>query len=230
MRAILDGFRVRVRAVPAWVLVTQLFIGLGWMRAGFEKLISASWWSGATLQQFLIDHEGQAVWWYESFLDEVVIAQPALIIATVVVAQFMAGVALLSGREVGAGLTVGIFLNLHFLAAGAVNPSAFYLLSQGSLALWMIERQRSERVERRLLFAAVIAVVAGLASLPSIGTIMPSEVVDDPAIMFATIGALTATATWAVMQRSEGLASNGVFGRGGPVAVAGIGLADRLDE
>ncbi len=193
-RRISAAVRRRRVGLPSWVLLTQLFIGLGWLRAAAEKIIDPAWWSGEALARFLIDHDGAALGWYQPFLDGVV--RPHLVVIAVVVvgAQLVAAGSLISGRVHAVGLATGVFLNLNFLAAGAVNPSAFYLVSQGGLALWLAERTRNRSTARPLTVAAIGASVLALISLPFVDTIEPARVIDDPALMMATGGLLTVIA------------------------------------
>ncbi len=59
-----SGTRVRPPArPPAWVVVTQVFIGLGWLRAAAEKLIEPHWWAGGTINDFLADHDDTTLGW-----------------------------------------------------------------------------------------------------------------------------------------------------------------------
>lgn len=185
----------RVGRLPVWVMVTQLFIGAGWLRAAAEKVIEPSWWSGAELRDFLASTSELALPWYQPFIETIVAPGAILIALVVMLGQLFAGLSLVTGRRLGLGLGTGVFLNLHFLAAGAVNPSAFYLLAQGCVALWMVERHLgSDEVRRRLGVGAMVATfVAGL-SLPSIATLHPAEVIDDPAAMFAFLGVLVTMA------------------------------------
>ena len=184
----------RTAGLPAWVVLTQLFIGLGWLRAVTEKLIDPAWWNGAAIHAFVEDHEGLAVGWYQPFVDTVVSPRALLVALVVMAAQLVAGLSLVTGRKAAVGVGVGMFLNLHFLAAGAVDPSAFYLLAQGALALWMAERASTPAVLRRLETAAVSAAVLAAVSLPFITTLHPAEVIEDPAVMFAFGGSLSAVA------------------------------------
>ncbi len=85
-----------------------------------------------------------------------------------------------------------MFLNLHFMAAGAVTPSAFYLLGQGALALWACERAMSRTRARALRLAAGVAAFAVGVNIPFISTLHPAHVIEDPAVMFTFGGALAA--------------------------------------
>ncbi|NNE96621.1 MAG: hypothetical protein HKN24_11390 [Acidimicrobiales bacterium] len=177
---------------PAWVVLTELFIGLGWLRAVAEKLIDQRWWRGEVLEHFVEDHAGTTLGWYGPFLDIVVLPFAPVIAAVVVLGQLVAGVSLVTGRRLTVGLAVGMFLNLHFMAAGAVTPSAFYLLGQGALVLWLSEQTVSgARIQALRIAAAVGAFVVGL-NIPFISTLHPAEVIEDPAVMFSFAGALAA--------------------------------------
>ena len=189
MKALL---RQRIDGLPGWVLLTQLFIGLGWLRAAAEKIIEPSWWQGGVITDFLTERQANTLGWYQPFLDHVVLAELTAFTVLVVALQLVAGFTLLSGRFVGYGLFAGLVMNFHFLAAGAVNPSAFYILSQGALALWMAERASFAGVHTLvyLRIAQVWTAVAALISLPFVRTLEPAMVIEDPAIMFLTVGAL----------------------------------------
>ena len=181
----------RTTGLPAWVFLTQLFIGLGWLRAATEKLIESSWWNGSGIATFLAEHDELTVGWYQPILDVVVTPRLGLAAIVVVIAQLFVGVSLVSGRFVRSALAVGIFLNLNFLAAGAVNPSAFYLLSQGAIALWLVEQGRTApRTPGLLRMTAIVAATLAVISLPFVTTLHPAEVIDDPAIMLAMGGIL----------------------------------------
>lgn len=184
----------RFSAQPAWVLVTELFIGFGWLRAAVEKMIDPGWWNGDVIDGFVDSHLDASLGWYTPFASGVVLPGALLVAVVVVVAQLVAAAGLLSGRRLGLSLAVGIFLNLHFMAAGAVNPSAFYLLAQGALVLWLAERRPTFAMKRKLGLAAVAAAVLALISVPFISTIQPALVIEDPAIMYVTAGVLTVLA------------------------------------
>jgi uncharacterized membrane protein YphA (DoxX/SURF4 family) len=179
---------------PAWFVVTRLFIGLGWLRAATEKLIDPAWWTGDVLEDFVSYHSGTTLGWYAPFLDSVALPMASVVAALVVAGQLVAGTSLVTGRRLNVGLAIGVFFNLHFMAAGAVTPSAFYLLAQGSLILWLCERNASQSTSAALhATAAAATFVAGL-NLAFVSTLHPAEVIEDPAVMFAFGGALTALA------------------------------------
>ncbi|NNE96757.1 MAG: hypothetical protein HKN24_12090 [Acidimicrobiales bacterium] len=194
----------RVAGLPAWVLLTQLFIGFGWLRAAAEKLIDPDWWTGGVIDAFVSTHYEGFLGWYQPFLDAVVTPAAPLIALVVVAAQLVAGMSLTTGRRLGLGLAVGMFLNLHFLAAGAVTPSAFYLLAQGALALWLAERSPTARSARALRVVSTVAMFLAGLSVPFISTVHPEHVIDDPAVMFAFGGVLATVACLLAHERATG--------------------------
>jgi hypothetical protein len=79
------------------------------------------------------------------------------------------------------------------VAVGAVNPSAFYLVGQGAVALWHLGcRPPSPALSRGLQYGVAVAVALAVVSVPFIGTIHPAGVIDDPAVMMAMLAGLTA--------------------------------------
>ena len=188
--------------MPPWVLLVQAFIGLGWLRAAVEKLIDPSSWSGAVLTGFLAEHADRVLPWYDSLLDTVIAPNLLAVSIIVVVAQLFAGFALLSGWRVPAALAAGAFLNLNFIAAGAVNPSIFYLICQAALLLWILQSDHTVRTRHlRLLATASFAMV--LLNVPFISTLDPAMVVEDPAMVLITLGLLTAVASRAGVHYSQ---------------------------
>ena len=185
-----------VDRIPSWVLLTRIFIGLGWIRAFAHKIADPQWWSGESIEEFVLAHQDITLGWYTPFLDNAVLPMVSVIALLVVLGQAVAGLTLLTGRLLGIGLTVGMVLNLNFMAAGAANPSAFYLLAQGSLALWLFDQNESLTVKAttKARAVAVVATLLAVASLPFISTIHPNSVTDDPAMMIVFGGGLAALA------------------------------------
>ncbi len=197
----------RIKGLPAWVLLTQLFIGLGWLRAAGEKVIDPEWWDGTTIGGFIAINYQTTLGWYRPLIDNFIGPNAEIIAVVVVIAQIAVAASLLSGRYLGYGLGLGIFLNLNFLIIGGVNPSVFYLLAQGSLALWLAENAFPggamfatdaeanaalvKRVSRSLSAAAFGAYALAAMSIPYIRKVEPSEIMRDPAIMLGLFAVLT---------------------------------------
>lgn len=186
---VLSTVAERLQSVPPWILLLELFLGLGWLRAAVEKLPSADWWTGETIREFVRVHE--PIGWFEPLLEVVIVPFAAPIGTGVVVAQLLIGFLFLTGRGRGAALALGTLLNLHFVAAGAVNPSAFYLVMQGALALWLVETAPPSGLERSLGALSVAAGALALVSSPYVMTLEPSAVIHDPAVMLVTLGSFT---------------------------------------
>lgn len=190
----LRGHIERRLNVPPWVLLVEVFIGFGWLRAAIEKVMDPAWWNGSALREFIEIQLDSALPWYRVFLETVIEPNVFVVSVIVVFAQFFAGVALISGWKVLAGLATGVFLNMHFIAAGAVNPSIFYLVCQIALLLYLLHGEsRISRRQLRLLATASFVLV--LVNLPFISTIDPAEVIEDPAMVLVTLGLLTAVAS-----------------------------------
>lgn len=178
-------------SVPSWVLLVELFIGLGWIRAAVEKVIDPSWWNGTVLSDFITSHTSLTLPWYRAFLDSAVEPYLLPISITVVLAQLFAGITLVAGRMVLTGLTVGMFLNLSFIAAGAVNPSIFYLVCQGALLLWIIQNAKESGVARRSFrWVPTVSFLVVLVNLPLVSTLDPAGVIEDPAMILVLFGLL----------------------------------------
>ncbi len=191
----------RLTAVPPWVLLIQLFIGLGWTRAGVEKLISSEWWDGTELDAFLGEHTEQTVSWYQPVIDLVVAPGVIVISFVVMTLQFLLGAALVTNKHVGIALGVGMFLNLNFIAAGAVSPSVFYLLAQGAVLLWIADRSRAGSTTDILEVVMMASATLAVISAPWIRTLAPAEVIDDPALMLSTIGGFGALCSFLTYHR-----------------------------
>ncbi len=186
------AIRRRFAEVPAWAAVAEIFIALGWLRAAVEKVVDPSWWTGEYLSTFLVEHDGAVLEWFQPFIDVVVEPWWWMIVTLVPLAQFALAAALLRGGWARVpGLAVGIGLNLVFIAAGAVNPSIFYILLQGGVLLWLVERDRTGRNTAWLDIAVGVAGFLGSASIFSIGTVAPAGAVDDPGLIMVTLAGLT---------------------------------------
>ncbi|MBT8207404.1 MAG: hypothetical protein KJO18_03950 [Acidimicrobiia bacterium] len=198
MQSTISTFRDKARPVisdrlnaPAWVVLVELFIGFGWIRAAVEKIIDPAWWQGNVLEEFIAVNSTDALGWYQWFLAGVVSPQLLAISAVVVIAQVIAGASLISGRRVTTGLLVGMFLNLNFIAAGSVNPSIFYLVCQSALLLAMAQDlARTGVVSATLRAMPTVSLVLVATSLPFVSTIEPSAAVEDPALVLLFFGLL----------------------------------------
>lgn len=183
--------------IPSWILLPQLFLAIGWLRAGAANAITDGWWSGETLRLFLEVDTSHAVTIYQPFLTHVVEPFAVVVAAMVCIAELAVGAMLAMNRRVVGALSVATFLNVHFMLAGVVNPSAFYLVIAMVIVLWRLEDGTSA-VERRAAAhrAGFAAIVTTLGLVPFVTTIRPAQVIDDPAIVLIFLSAIFAIATW----------------------------------
>ena len=197
-----DGRITRRLDAPVWVLVVEVFIGLGWLRAAVEKIIDPAWWSGEVVADFLAEHEDVSLPWYAVVEDAIVRPGMGLVVIYVVLAQLAIGAALVAGVRRGVALGAGLFLNLNFIAIGAVTPSAFYVLAQLAVLLWMLESRLPTRAARPVAaVGGVVGLLLAMVSLPFVATIDPALVIDDPAIMLSMLGLFVAAACVVVLDR-----------------------------
>jgi uncharacterized membrane protein YphA (DoxX/SURF4 family) len=120
----------------AFLLPLRLFIGLGWLRAGVEKLIDPAWTSGATLPLFFQAQMGAdaiSFPFYERLITQIFEPNALVLSWIILLGELLAGVAILTGTLTNVALLGGLFMNLNFVLAGVVNPSAFYIVIQGAL-------------------------------------------------------------------------------------------------
>ncbi len=217
----------RFRAVPPGVLYPQLFLGIGWLRAAVAHGLEVGWWNGEEVAGFAAGQLTEALPFYRPFLEHVVPTMAIPVAVIVIVAQFAVGLALLVNHRPVAFALAGAFLNLHFMAAGRVNPSVFYIVLAMAVVLWRpvtnLSKDRSHNFATR---STVVAAVVALVCLPFARTLQPSAVIEDPALVLVCLSVLLAGSAWIVhSQNSEP----------GPVAVtgahssSGAGPIGRLD-
>ena len=170
----------------------QFFLGLGWIRAGVEKLISAPWWHGSALRAFLHEHTHTAIAFMPSLASAVFEPLAVPISLLVMFTQPLIGLSLITGRALRPALAWGITLNLVFVLMGEVTPSAFYLVIELALltavdlgAIGHSPRQPSPT-------AAVLWTAGAMAAVPFVATLAPAEVIHDPGIIIVTIASVAA--------------------------------------
>ncbi|MHB9144197.1 MAG: DoxX family membrane protein [Symbiobacteriia bacterium] len=119
-------------------LVLRLYLGWGWLTAGFEKLTDAKGaWVGAAAGSSLKGFFAGAIakstgahpavqGWYAGFLKN--IATPAIPFFTylVPVGEFLVGLALITGTLTLVAAFFGLFMNLNFMLAGSTSTNPIY--------------------------------------------------------------------------------------------------------
>lgn len=193
----------------AILLPLRLFIGLGWARAGVEKLIDAQWLSGASLQDYLqtqITAGVVAFPFYESAMT-VIFEQYAYGLSLVIaVGELCAGLAIIFGFLTRTALFAGLFMNLNFILSGTVSPSAFYIIIQMVLlpsnvgkvlsvdsVLDKIQTKTTEnsgqniatiQQKRNLFFGgSILCVLLTIVTAPFVQTLDPKHSIEDPAML-----------------------------------------------
>ncbi len=172
------------------LLPVLAFLGLGWLRAGSEKLIDLDWWTGQYLSKWLVDHQDTAISVFPLVSDYVFSRLTPSIAFIVMGAQFFIGYGLLTGRSMRPALQTAIALNLCFVVMGEVTPSAFYLVIELSLLTGLNLGLIGNDPRPPNHWRAFGWMYAAAFVLPEISTIHPEEVIHDPALMIGTIAAL----------------------------------------
>lgn len=191
----------KLRYVPpgsaAVLLPLYLFLIAGWFRAGVEKMIDPSWWTGEYLIGFLDEQRPHMLPFFVPFADHVVEPLAPLIAWLVLSMQLGIAICLTANRRVKPALWAGILLNLCFTMAGRVNPSAFYLVMQVTL---LVALSRPVALKIAIRRAAFWLVPAALFA-PFARTIDPALVIDDPALMLSFVSLVAAVTTVAIVNR-----------------------------
>ena len=187
----------------ALLLPLQLFLAAGWLRAGVEKVIDPGWWTGDGLLRFLDEQATEMLPYFGPIADGIIEPWAGGVAWLVLVMQLAVGVCLLADRHVRPALWAGVLLNVSFVMAGRVNPSAFYLVMEAALLL-ALSRPVSVRIARR---RAVLWLGVAALSLPFVRTLHPAEAIDDPALMLAFVPILVAVTTLAMATSVSSLAA-----------------------
>lgn len=169
----------------------RIFLALGWTRAGIEKLIDGTWWTGDYLLNFLDAQQATALPFATFFTDMIGSRMAILVSFIVLVLELVLGFCLLTGRRLATALVGASALNIAFVALGAVNPSAFYLVIQLALIMGLVATRPLGPLRQNLTVIGG-CLFGALAMTPFISTLHPHGVIDDPAIMLATLAILVA--------------------------------------
>jgi thiosulfate dehydrogenase (quinone) large subunit len=129
----------RSRAASVLWLVARLWLGYGWVNAGYQKLWGsekAAFWNGggAGVKGFATagvtgstagKGSGASYGWWAGFLHNFVIPNASWIAKVVTVSELVIGVLLILGLFTGAAAFAGLTLNLVYLFTGSagVNPA-----------------------------------------------------------------------------------------------------------
>ncbi len=181
----------------------RLFLALGWLRAGAAKVIDGEWWSGEYLAQFLDDHAESMLPFLTGTTATLESPLGALVALGVLIAEFVIAGCMVTGRRLRPALWLACALNVSFVVYGAVNPSAFYLVLQMTLLL-ALTTARPAPLRRSAITEIALWGALGMLMLPFVTTMHPAAVIEDPAIMLATLAVLRAgTLTVLAVERRD---------------------------
>lgn len=212
--------QLRLPAAAVTLVPLRLFIGLGWLRAFVEKAPDRDWHDGTAVATFLTEQLAAgrvALPFYTVLIDQLFLPQAAVVGWLVILGQLLVGLAIIAGALTRPALLGGLWMNIHFILAGAPNPSAFYAVIQATLLAadagtvlgldgWL--RQRSWAAGRRTpadpltstwpgqrrlwVGVSMLLVLAGGYSLLHAHDLSPAGSVHDPAVLLAVLSALAA--------------------------------------
>jgi thiosulfate dehydrogenase [quinone] large subunit len=129
----------RSRAASVIWLIARLWLGYGWLNAGYQKLWGsekAAFWNGggAGVKGFATagvtgstagKGSGASYGWWAAFLHNFVVPNASWIAKVVTVSELVIGVLLILGLFTGAAALAGLVLNLVYMFTGSagVNPA-----------------------------------------------------------------------------------------------------------
>lgn len=199
-----DYLQVELLKANAFLLPLRVFIGLGWLRAGAEKMLDPRWWSGDKLAEFLAIQMGNdAVYFpfYQTLISQLFEPNVLILSFLVLVGELAAGLAILTGTLTIPALLGALFMNVNFVLAGEVNPSAFYIVIQYALLSanvgmilggdsllaaraknGAIIHRTSLPSQRLLMASAIFCGIGAMFAIPYIRDFGPHSV-DDPAML-----------------------------------------------
>lgn len=189
----------RYALLPAWILIPQLFLATGWLRAGVWHGIRREWWSGNDLTDFVTAQSSESILGYQVFMEVVVARAPIPIAFVVVVLQLLVGLALLANWRPMRALAIGSFLNVNFMLAGVVNPSVFYLIMASAIVSWHLDRNLSAEVKSQLMKRCAPAAAVAIALLSfEVASVHPENVTEDPALVLIFLMLLLLLMAWSI--------------------------------
>lgn len=132
----------RSKAASVLWLIARLWLGYGWLNAGYQKLWGsekAAFWngSGAGVKGFATagvtgstagKGSGASYGWWAAFLHNFVLPNASWIAKVVTVSELVIGVLLILGLFTGAAAVAGLALNLVYMFTGSVGVNPAYAI------------------------------------------------------------------------------------------------------
>ena len=210
---------VAQRRVALLLLPLRLWVGIGWLRAGLEKVVQPEWFDGTALTQFVQQQAdaGTAPWLISIDLLARLVERAAAPLGLVVVcAQIAIGLCLLTGTLTNLALLTAIAINVNLILAGIAAPNHFLivievvLLAGGAGAAYGLDRWLSRVLRTSLLtghrgmvdgvelprgalvLLAVAACGLAAAAVPRIGSVLSEGGMNDPGFTLVALGVVIA--------------------------------------
>jgi thiosulfate dehydrogenase [quinone] large subunit len=134
----------------SWLwLVLRLYIGWGWLSAGYEKAINSAWignHAGTAITGFFNgalvkatgDHPDVSAG-YAYFLQHVAIPHAVFFSYLIPAAEISIGLALIFGLFTGVAAFFGATMNFNFMFAGSVSVNPYWIIIETFLVLaWRV--------------------------------------------------------------------------------------------
>jgi len=220
--------RREVRKDDAYLVPLRFFIGMGWIRASLEKLLDPNWNDGVALAQFLqgkLDGGHMVFPTYRILVEQVFLPHVGVLSLIIITGQLLAGIAILFGAFTNLGLLGALFMNINFILAGQVNPSAFYVIIESVLFIanvgavmgldevisrrirypWLVARPHWDQdyvpmEKRSFLVLAVVSLIVALVASVHVRDWGPTSI-DDPAMILLVLSSLGGLSTLIVYFR-----------------------------
>jgi thiosulfate dehydrogenase [quinone] large subunit len=132
-----------VRMSWLW-LILRVYIGYQWLLAGYEKLISPTWFgsqAGTALTGFIngalpktTGAHPDVAGWYAAFLSNLVLPHAALWSYFVTIGELLVGIGLILGIFTGIAAFFGSFMNANYLFAGTVSINPLFFV----IGTWLV--------------------------------------------------------------------------------------------
>ncbi len=194
----------RALQLPAWVILVQGFLAVGWLRAAAAHGMTSEWWTGEEVAAYALATDHDPVVYVEPILRQVVVPYADVVAIVVFSLQIIVAVLLALNVRPLIGLALGATMNVAFILSGAVNPSVFYLVLAAAVVVWRMEGALATSAVRRLAMSLTFGAIAVAALLsPEVASLDPADVIEDPALVLLFLYLAVLAATWVVVARRD---------------------------
>lgn len=185
-------------SAPAWRVLIQTFLALGWLRIAVANGSSPGWWAGHGIHAFMEDETALGIDGYvfvmSAMTEFLAIPMAALVFAT----EATVGTMLILNVKPLHALSFGLALNTQFIMLGVTNPSVFYIMMALVIIIGEIEAQDRRRAVTKDTAQKVtlVSFIVSLGLFFEIVSLDPARVVEDPALVLTTVLWVTTLAMW----------------------------------